>query len=438
MFRSGKCVTIITNTYKENVPTTGNLTITKVLSGVTADKDMTFTFDVMQGEDVKRTVSVKVEKDATSGSIVVENLPVGSYTVVEKTLVEAPAGYTLSETVYDYGENADGSDADSATVTENGATVTVTNTYEKIIGTPVNNTATLTITKVDADNEEELLPGAVFTLTKYDDDNNVIKELKSTYDAEKKLYTITGIDVEGDWTLTETQAPKGYQQTSQTWTIAVIKESSENLTDGKYVTTNTYKISAVGEDALTSAVQKYAMKIENTKIPDTVERIPVTKNVTISRGSKVPVAIPFTFKAYVGDQEVGELKLTPTKDSDWTATGMLQVSIPYDLFEDGVATVTIKEVNDKAANWTYDDSVKEVNVYQFILLATADQEQEPTTLTFTNTYSYKYTPTPRPTTPTTVTSVQTGDMGVALYAGLAILSMTGSAGVILRRRKNDK
>ena len=428
----------IINTYKENVPTTGNLTITKVLSGVTADKDMTFTFDVMQGEDVKRTVSVKVEKDATSGSIVVENLPVGSYTVVEKTPVEAPAGYTLSETVYDYGENADGSDADSATVTENGATVTVTNTYEKIIGTPVNNTATLTITKVDADNEEELLPGAVFTLTKYDDDNNVIKELKSTYDAEKKLYTITGIDVEGDWTLTETQAPKGYQQTSQTWTIAVIKESSENLTDGKYVTTNTYKISAVGEDALTSAVQKLAMKIKNTKIPDTVERIPVTKNVTISRGSKVPVAIPFTFKAYVGDQEVGELKLTPTKDSDWTATGMLQVSIPYDLFEDGVATVTIKEVNDKAANWTYDDSVKEVNVYQFILLATADQEQEPTTLTFTNTYSYKYTPTPRPTTPTTVTSVKTGDMGVALYAGLAILSMTGSAGVILRRRKNDK
>ena len=279
----------------------------------------------------------------------------------------------------------------------------------------------------------------MFTLTKYDDDNNVIKELKSTYDAEKKLYTITGIDVEGDWTLTETQAPKGYQQTSQTWTIAVIKESSENLTDGKYVTTNTYKISAVGEDALTSAVQKYAMKIENTKIPDTVERIPVTKNVTISRGSKVPVAIPFTFKAYVGDQEVGELKLTPTKDSDWTATGMLQVSIPYDLFEDGVATVTIKEVNDKAANWTYDDSVKEVNVYQFILLATADQEQEPTTLTFTNTYSYKYTPTPKPTTPAKpVTSVQTGDMGVALYAGLAILSMTGSAGVILRRRKNDK
>ena len=68
-----------------------------------------------------------------------------------------------------------------------------------------------------------------------------------------------------------------------------------------------------------------------------------------------------------------------------------------------------------------------------------NQEQKPTALTFTNEYSYKYTPTPKPTTPAKpVTSVKTGDMGVALYAGLAILSMTGSAGVILRRRKNDK
>ena len=60
-------------------------------------------------------------------------------------------------------------------------------------------------------------------------------------------------------------------------------------------------------------------------------------------------------------------------------------------------------------------------------------------ITFENIYSNKYTPTPKPTTPAKpVTSVKTGDMGVALYAGLAILSMTGSAGVILRRRKNDK
>ena len=37
-----------------------------------------------------------------------------------------------------------------------------------------------------------------------------------------------------------------------------------------------------------------------------------------------------------------------------------------------------------------------------------------------------------------VESAKTADAGIALYAGLAILSMTGSAGVVLHRRKNDK
>lgn len=40
--------------------------------------------------------------------------------------------------------------------------------------------------------------------------------------------------------------------------------------------------------------------------------------------------------------------------------------------------------------------------------------------------------------PVEVESAKTADAGIALYAGLAILSMTGSAGVVLRRRKNDK
>ena len=37
-----------------------------------------------------------------------------------------------------------------------------------------------------------------------------------------------------------------------------------------------------------------------------------------------------------------------------------------------------------------------------------------------------------------VESAKTADAGIALYAGLAILSMTGRAGGVLRRRKNDK
>lgn len=46
--------------------------------------------------------------------------------------------------------------------------------------------------------------------------------------------------------------------------------------------------------------------------------------------------------------------------------------------------------------------------------------------------------TTTPSQPVEVESAKTADAGIALYAGLAILSMTGSAGVVLRRRKNDK
>ena len=314
---------------------------------------------------------------------------------------------------------------------------TIINTLNK--GNDVNKYATLTITKVGENNK--LLPGAVFKLVNGD-------TTLTSKDNENGTYTISGINAEGDWTLTETKAPEGYQKTSQSWTIKVDANASEDLTDGEYVTTTPYMISAVGENELTSAVQEYAMEIENIKIPDTVVPITITKTVTISKGSKEPVATPFTFEAYVGNQKVGELKLTPKSADKWTATDNLTVSIPYNLFDNGVATVTIKEIPGGDTRWKYDTKEYKVLVYengtytvnpQIAARATADQAQEPTALTFTNEYSNKYTPTPKPTTPAKpVTSVKTGDMGVALYAGLAILSMTGSAGVILRRRKNDK
>lgn len=73
-------------------PTNGSLKIIKELSGdgVAADKDMTFTFKVMQDKEVKETVSVEVKAGATTGSADV-SLPVGSYTVEENDQVPAPA-----------------------------------------------------------------------------------------------------------------------------------------------------------------------------------------------------------------------------------------------------------------------------------------------------------------------------------------------------------
>ena len=224
-----------------------------------------------------------------------------------------------------------------------------------------------------------------------------------------------------------------------------IVENNAEVADYKLTTSGTGDVTVeAGKETLVTVTNTYEKEVTPPVETVSVE-IPITKTVTISRGSKVPVAIPFTFKAYVGDLEVGELKLTPTKDSDWTATDMLPVSIPYDLFEDGVATVTIKEIPGGDTRWKYDTKVYTVTVRMVIERAVAEDplvimlgNDKVESVSFENIYSYKYTPAPKPTTPTTVTSVKTGDMGVALYAGLAILSMTGSAGVILRRRKNDK
>ena len=111
-----------------------------------------------------------------------------------------------------------------------------------------------------------------------------------------------------------------------------------------------------------------------------------------------------------------------------------------------MVTLTIKEDKGIDTKWKYDTREYTVTVRMVIERAVAEDplvimlgNDVVDSVSFENIYSYKYTPAPKPTTPAKpVTSVKTGDMGVALYAGLAILSMTGSAGVILRRRKNDK
>ena len=44
-------------------------------------------------------------------------------------------------------------------------------------------------------------------------------------------------------------------------------------------------------------------------------------------------------------------------------------------------------------------------------------------------------PTPSQPTDTTTKSPDTGDMGIALYAGMALLSLTGGAWVVNKKRK---
>ncbi len=193
--------------------------------------------------------------------------------------------------------------------------------------------------------------------------------------------------------------------------------------------------------------------ITNTPVaPKTVTvEIPVTKTVSAKVGSTLPKNLPsFTFKAYLGEKEVGTLTLalnekTKVSGAQNQYQGTLTANIPAASLADGSVVLTIKEVKGTASYWTYDKNFYTVDVFSNVDAITMsiklNGKGDPLNegITFENTYSNKYTPTPKPTTPAKpVTSVKTGDMGVALYAGLAILSMTGSAGVILRRRKNDK
>lgn len=178
--------------------------------------------------------------------------------------------------------------------------------------------------------------------------------------------------------------------------------------------------------------------------------IPVTKTVSAKVGSTLPKDLPnFTFKALLNGKPVGELKLS---DMDSIGNnqyqGTLTANIPAADFanNNNMVTLTIKEDKGIDTKWKYDTKEYTVTVHMVIERAVTKDplvimlgDKAADSVSFENIYSYKYTPTPRPTTPAKpVTSVKTGDMGVALYAGLAILSMTGSAGVILRRRKNDK
>ena len=317
--------------------------------------------------------------------------------------------------------------------------------------------ATLTIKKVDSNDNTKPLSGATFTLTNAD---GRLVGGKALVTDENGTCTFTDLP-EGYYTLAETKAPDGYKQTNQTWTIVVVKDEEPSivLNEDKTAFQKVYDCTVsnlVGNESV--PLTNGLMTITNDKEPEfyTVT-LPIQKIVDKKVGSDNPGETKFTFVATKYDEQTEKTTQyglgTITTKGVGTYNGTLKIEVPANLFTDGNDSILLQvsEVKGTDSKWSYDKTVYRVLIYvqdsevkyivnpQIALRATADQEQKPTTLTFTNVYSSKYTPTPKPTTPAKpVTSVKTGDMGVALYAGLAILSMTGSAGVILRRRKNDK
>lgn len=83
------------------------------------------------------------------------------------------------------------------------------------------NPATLTIYKSDSKVATKMLEGAKFTLTQ----GTTVLESE---DKGNGVYTISGINNIGNWTLTETTAPQGYVLPTEGWTINVSKSLTFN------------------------------------------------------------------------------------------------------------------------------------------------------------------------------------------------------------------
>lgn len=431
----------------EETPTpdpTGTLTVTKNVAGdLPADTVSTMNFSInVMGTG---TSTYNETKTVMNGGSVDFTLPIGEYTITEANA--GVAGYTWTKTISSENVTID--------ATNTTATVTVTNNYTKNTGDDVNNFASITINKYETgDNAKKPIGGAKFYLEKLDKNSTVISG--TYYDTVAGKALTIGNLTEGNYRLTEAEAPFGYQKVNTVWTFTVTKTTTTDInSENQQVTTNTYKITKVDNSTCDEAT--HVFDVANTKLPNVTAKVTITKNVNVT-GNTQPTTMPtFQFVAKVDNTEVGKLSLTPKKDANgkWTASGDMTVSIPANLFVKDNVTVTISEVDGKLNYWTYDKNVKSLQIakngtiHNPVIVKSA-AEVVPTdpiaSFTFTNEYKYTYTPPTRPSNPirrqpTTTTkpvqSVKTGDMGIALYAVTSLLSLSGTA-LLIKKRKDEK
>ena len=117
----------VTNTYTKPEPPpppteTGIVTIKKIVTGLTSENlPESFTFDIKQGDEIKKTVTV-TKNDEGKYDDATSSLEVGSYTVVEK--MQNVSGYHVTTR----------SDLENGKLdlTKDGATITFTNVYEEL------------------------------------------------------------------------------------------------------------------------------------------------------------------------------------------------------------------------------------------------------------------------------------------------------------------
>ncbi|MCM1334454.1 MAG: SpaA isopeptide-forming pilin-related protein [Bacteroides sp.] len=180
--------------------------------------------------DTKGGVNIafnKVTFTTTDKTAVIKGLPAGSYTLTETT---APSGYALtSEFKFTIGDDGKVTKTSgSANDTVDGTTITLKDEPTKF-----------ELKKTDKDDSDKLLAGAVFEIAAASSntadlttapigvanaDGKVnVEEKTVTFKTTEKIAEITGLPA-GDYTLTETTAPKDYKLTAALIAFTVGKD----------------------------------------------------------------------------------------------------------------------------------------------------------------------------------------------------------------------
>ena len=397
----------ITNTLK-----TGDLVITKVLKNApTAANDQKFQFRIMQnGKQIGEILEI-----TGAGSSPRITLPIGSYTVEEIADSAKITNYEVTTTVVYSApvevmisalSTADPEpDVREANVVRKGITqVTVTNAYEK------------TITDIEVTKAWENVDG--IDVSKYEINVKLLADGKET----GKTLTLTKA---GNWT-------------------GKFEKLDIKDKDCKVITYTVVETNVPDDYTATVGTKENKYTITNTH--DYVVNIPFTKEVTKGLSSNNPGKTTFTFVAYYmdGDKAVNVGIATIETNGVGTYKGLIKGQIPADLVNDDVFELKLAEVKGTDTSWTYSDAVYDVRISNIAgdkpTVMINKGQVENTAAIFTNKYSYTYTPTPKPNprpTPKPVPSAKTGDMGIALYALTSLLSLSGTA-LVIKKRKDEE
>lgn len=209
------------NILVSNIIIKGNVQIKKL--GETHNPLPGAVFVLKQGDEIKYTS----QPTDDAGTVLMENIPYGSYTLEEST---APEGYKLS------------SDSQDVEITQNGVTLNFNFENEKIRGN---------INILKTDTSDNPLPGAIFSL--FQGDEVKYSSLPTGDDGKASINNVEY----GTYILKETKAPKGYSLSENEQTVVIDK-------DGITADYTFENLVRVGELITTKEVDKDYAQINDT------------------------------------------------------------------------------------------------------------------------------------------------------------------------------